>query len=74
MNPTACNRKCFSIKTTVGGRKGIYSNKEIRYCINCGFLKSIAKFCPCCNVILRTRPKIGLRSNAYKEKIKAKFL
>lgn len=74
LNPTACNGKCYDIRMPVGGRKGIYSDLEIKRCVNCGFIKTEAKFCPCCNIILRTRPKIGLRSNAYSQKIKAKFL
>jgi len=70
----ACNGRCESIKVKPSeNTKGNYRLKNVKFCENCGRIKSKLNHCPCCKHRLRSRPKKGLKSKSYRKKIKPKF-
>jgi len=70
-----CNRVCLEYSVSYGGRKGTYNDPLVKRCAECEvYLKYEGRFCPCCGAKLRSRPKNGLNSPDYKQKIKPKYI
>ncbi len=69
-----CKGICHRYKAKWGAHQYRYANGQKRCNVCEIFVNWDGNNCPCCGMLLRTRPKISILSNDYNEIIRDDFL